>query len=277
MISFLIFETHGIIFEDEMTPDQARAIWKKLGATDQDLATIDSRKKFFRKKGMEWHPDRNPGNKKAEADFKALSAANDILKHVADAPARPTKQKPAEPPPPPADPDTDIVAGRGYKQPFTDFKSKPAEESGTPWQTDPTGYSEIKSENYTDINYFKKKMWEMSGKSKEKFSIYAFDGTSFQTKITVFGSEQIYEAMAKAMIIWNSYELNGNKKGRVHAVFVHKDDSDWDSMIALIYLDHDFSFSKKPEFLEYEGDNPAKDSYFVSSLPETLNDLSRTR
>ena len=36
-------------------------------------------KKAFRKKAMKFHPDRNPGDKEAEAKFKEAKEAYDIL------------------------------------------------------------------------------------------------------------------------------------------------------------------------------------------------------
>lgn len=43
-------------------------------------ATADDLKKAFRKKAMEYHPDKNPGNKEAEKKFKELNEAYDVLK-----------------------------------------------------------------------------------------------------------------------------------------------------------------------------------------------------
>ena len=42
-------------------------------------ASPDDIKKAYRKLAMKLHPDRNPGNKEAEAKFKDINEANDIL------------------------------------------------------------------------------------------------------------------------------------------------------------------------------------------------------
>src|SRR5471030_2374192 len=42
-------------------------------------ASADDLKKAYRKLAMQHHPDRNPGDKKAEEKFKELSHAYDIL------------------------------------------------------------------------------------------------------------------------------------------------------------------------------------------------------
>ena len=43
-------------------------------------ASADDLKKAYRKLAMQCHPDRNPGDKQAEARFKEISEAYDILK-----------------------------------------------------------------------------------------------------------------------------------------------------------------------------------------------------
>ena len=44
------------------------------GAGAEDL------KKAYRKLAMQWHPDRNPGDKAAEQKFKDINEAYDVLK-----------------------------------------------------------------------------------------------------------------------------------------------------------------------------------------------------
>ena len=50
---------------------------RRAGSRDADGATLKS---SYRKLAMQWHPDKNPGDAEAEAKFKAISEAYDVLK-----------------------------------------------------------------------------------------------------------------------------------------------------------------------------------------------------
>jgi len=43
-------------------------------------ANADDLKKSYRKLAMQYHPDRNPGDKQAEAKFKEINEAYDVLR-----------------------------------------------------------------------------------------------------------------------------------------------------------------------------------------------------
>src|SRR5438445_5471586 len=51
--------------------------YKTLGVDKK--ATAEEIKKAYRKLAREYHPDRNPDDKKAEARFKEISQAHDVL------------------------------------------------------------------------------------------------------------------------------------------------------------------------------------------------------
>lgn len=54
-----------------------RSYYEILGV--QKDADEKALKSAFRKKAMEHHPDRNPGNADAEAKFKEISEAHEVL------------------------------------------------------------------------------------------------------------------------------------------------------------------------------------------------------
>ena len=60
-----------------MATTQTKDYYGTLGV--KKTASQDEIKKAFRKLARKHHPDVNPGDKKAEAKFKEISEANDVL------------------------------------------------------------------------------------------------------------------------------------------------------------------------------------------------------
>ena len=54
-------------------PDYYKTLGVGKGASDEEI------KKSYRKLARQYHPDRNPGDKKAEEKFKEISQAHDVL------------------------------------------------------------------------------------------------------------------------------------------------------------------------------------------------------
>ena len=57
---------------------EKRDYYEVLGVSKD--ATADQIKKAYRKKAIEFHPDKNPGDKTAEEKFKEAAEAYDVLR-----------------------------------------------------------------------------------------------------------------------------------------------------------------------------------------------------
>src|ERR1700724_3974318 len=60
-----------------MPPTQSKDYYGMLGV--KKTASAEEIRKAFRKLARKYHPDVNPGDKKAEEKFKEISEANDVL------------------------------------------------------------------------------------------------------------------------------------------------------------------------------------------------------
>lgn len=222
---------------EALTPQQAANIFKHYGASDDDLSSPQKIKAARNRLIRQHHSDVSGGDDEAA---KMINASYDVLKSGYSARTSPPKYD-------------------------DDSNGIPA------WQTDKrSSYNSISRDDYTDINYFKRRMWELSKHSTKKYTIYAFDGSFFRGTITVYGSPEIFKDMAEAMVVWNSH---GGNPYDTRAVFVQEET--FIPILLLIYLDG----KVLPKPIEMEHDsfnrNPANDQYFVRSLPDTLDRISR--
>lgn len=129
--------------------------------------------------------------------------------------------------------------------------------------------SQIYRENYRDLNYIKKRMWELSGKSKKEYTVQQFDGTFFRNIFTAFGSRKIFNEMAKAMKIWGE---SGNPYD-TRAIFISERRG---KKLYLVYLDGKF-LGDDPYVFTHDSFNmnPANDQQFVRNLPGELDRVNQ--
>ncbi len=137
-----------------------------------------------------------------------------------------------------------------------------------PWQPDKGAMNHrIVVESYRDQNFIKKRIWELSDKSEEVYTIDAFGKTSFEGRTRVYGSQAVFDEMAKAMLIWNA---NGSNIKLTRAVLVStpKDDH----ALYLIYADGK-SLANNPIPLRYnpKAGSQYNDKTFQAQLPIILD------
>ena len=58
-------------------PEDKRDYYEVLEVTKE--STVEEIKKAYRKKAIQYHPDKNPGDKEAEEKFKEAAEAYDVL------------------------------------------------------------------------------------------------------------------------------------------------------------------------------------------------------
>jgi hypothetical protein len=141
-----------------------------------------------------------------------------------------------------------------------------------PWQPDKrTTNNTIRVESYRDVNYIKKRCWELSGHSDSVYTLDAFGKTAFEGRTLVYGSPEIYDEMAQAMLVWNA---NGGKLTATRAVFVSS--AGEGNALNLIYADGR-SFSKKPIQLRYDAaaGSHYNDRNFQSKMPAILDKVGQ--
>jgi curved DNA-binding protein CbpA len=192
-----------------------------LGLTFAQFETMSNEQlqQFRRDLIKKCHPDL-PENQGKKADLGAINAAYDYLKSLGS----------------------------------TSFNSAVRSRIAPPWQPDKrTNNNTIRVESYRDVNYLKKRCWELSGHSERVYTLDAFGRIAFEGRTLVYGSPAIFDEMAQAMLVWNA---NGGNIKATRAVFVSSPDEA--HALNLIYADGR-SFSKRPIQLRY---NAAAGSHY---------------
>lgn len=224
----------------EMTVDQAMAIFRHHGVDPLTTNLKAARKKLV----MQNHPDRGGDNE----TMAQINAAYDVL-------AKGTG-----------------TTGSNYST-SSRRDSRPTEH-GTPiWAM--AGHSggmppsaSIYRQDYRDVNYIKKQMWELSKHSKQEWTIWGFDGAFLRGVVTVYGSPAIFRDMAEAMVTW---QTKGGNPYPCRAVLVQKGRS---SDMQLIWADGIF-YGDKPISVEHESfnRNPSNDRSFEPRLRKLIDQL----
>jgi hypothetical protein len=151
-------------------------------------------------------------------------------------------------------------------------RSEPEAEDA-PWVM--AGYSggmrdsaQIFRNDYTDKNFIKKRMWELSKHSREEWTIWGFDGSYLRGVLTVYGSADIFAEMARAMVTW---QTKGGNPYSCRAVLVNRRR---EQQYFVIWADGR-NYDKRPIDIESDSfnGNPSNDPQFNNRLRKLLDQL----
>lgn len=122
--------------------------------------------------------------------------------------------------------------------------------------------------NYTDVNFIKKTMWEKSGKqTKERWTIWGFDGNYLRGVVTVYGTLAIRSEMAKAMVIWQTL---GSNHYPCHGVILTSDRMP--KKVLLIWANGDLDEPLEIEHNSFNA-NPGNDRSFMNELRRKVEEI----
>ena len=125
----------------------------------------------------------------------------------------------------------------------------------------------IHNNDFTDINFIKKTMWELSGHSDIEYTIWGFDGRNFRGQVAVFATPKVFNYMADAMIMC---QTRGSYRCDCRAVFAYQEES---KNLFLIYGDGKY-YGDHPITMQCSCErDPEEDREFVQNLPLMLDRL----
>lgn len=142
-----------------------------------------------------------------------------------------------------------------------DWNSAAGAENQPPWAEGLRDWA-IRKQDYTDANFIRQKMWELSGKpTKNPLSLWTWDGERFSNHIVLLARTGLHKEFARAMAKYT--------RGQAKAVFMKGQTNN----ILLIYLDG--RILNSPVQFECRSSNPNNDWKFIGELPRALNDITR--
>jgi hypothetical protein len=126
----------------------------------------------------------------------------------------------------------------------------------------------ISRSDFTDLNFIKKSMWELSDNSNEEWMILGYNGMSFTKTVTVYGSSNIFFYMAIAMI---DYQTKGSIPSSCRAVFARSGSS---HVLYLIYADGEYYDQNPCKFApNTAASNRLNDPEFMQELRRLLEQV----
>ena len=169
------------------------------------------------------------------------------------------------------------AGGVDWSQGWEKYENQPQRDTGrteTPvwamagFSGDAPPNANIDRQNWTDYNFIKKSLWELSGYSKEEWTISGFDGNFFRNSITAYGSPKIFNNMADAMIQW---QTKGRHAYPIRAVLVSRRRT---RDLLLIWADGTY-YGDNPIKMEHDSfnDNLGNDQQFERELPAFLDQI----
>lgn len=258
---------------EKLSPDEAERTFAIHGVPNALAMDKEDLKKAWRKLAVAHHPDRGGST----TTMRDINAAYDVLKlsGPSSRSSRSNYQPRPEPRPQPRPQGRRVWSDE-------DEENRPFSEG--PWQDYPNvplwawaGYSggsppsyHIYRENYHDINFIKKTIWQMAGgrhpSGHLECTFWNYDGHYLRGVFTAYaGSQQevLWEA-AKAMREWDRRESEAvlmTLKGHPHAVYViwYRPVGNIDGRRIANGMSHN-SFNS----------NPGNDPEFMANLPAAL-------
>jgi hypothetical protein len=123
--------------------------------------------------------------------------------------------------------------------------------------------------DYSDRNFLKKRLWELSGSSAEEWTLWAFDGQEMLSPVVAYCCDAIFPEMAKAML---RHDRRGFRAPR--AVLAQPPNERYEVLL----LHADGRSHEPPVALSLSSpDGLARDRDFLICLPERLDALADGR